>query len=138
MAQDLGQDIATGGPSVTFAAADVSDGTNSGLFGTVDFGSPSPVEIAFEWIQTCAASADGPAALHVHWSHDNSTFSDIDNGEPIVIMDCAASTDVEKVGSFPCRARYAKFSLHNESGGSLDNTGSNSALTLWDNFGDQA
>ena len=140
MAQDLGQDIATSGPSVTMPSADVTDGNNTGLFPTsgVDFGTPTPLEVACEWIQTTLASADGPASLHVHWSHDNSTFSDIDNGEPVAVMDCTASTDCEKVVSFPCRGRYAKFSIHNESGGSLDFTASNSALTLWDNFGDQA
>lgn len=138
MAQDLGQDIATSGPSVTMPTSDVTDGSNTGLFGTVDFGTPTPLEAAFLWIQTTLTSADGPAFLHVHWSHDNSTFSDINNGEPVAVMYCAASTDVELGGSFPCRARYAKFSIHNESGGSLDFTTSNSAISLWDNFGDQA
>lgn len=138
MAQDIGQDIATSGPSVTMPTSDVTDGSNTGLFGSVDFGTPTPIEIAYEWIQTTLTSADGPIFLYVHWSHDNSTFSDIDNGELIAVMDSTASTDVEDCGSFPCRARYAQFSIHNESGGSLDFTSSNSAITLWDNFFDQA
>lgn len=137
MAQDLGQDIATAGPAVTVPTADLTDGSTSAATAAVDFGTPTPNRIAYEWIQTTLASSAGPVFLKAAWSHDNTDFSDADNYEIIATMITTASTDKKKVGDFPCRARYAKFVWENQSGGSLDFTTSNSALNLWDNFGDQ-
>jgi len=138
MAQDIGLDLATGGPSVTMPTADVTDGAVSTLIGSVDFGTPTPLEIAYEWIQTALASATGPAYLQVMWSHDDSDFSDTSNYETVAVITCTASGDAKLCGSFPARARYAKFQIQNESGGTLDFTTSNSAISLWDLFGDQA
>ncbi len=144
MAQDLGRDIDVAGPAITMPTADVTDGNNTGLFGGVaavglDLGvAPQPERLAFKWIQTTLAAAVGPAFLYAHWSVEDTTFSDIDNGELIGVMDCAASTDVELVGDFLVRARYLKLSIFNESGGSLDFTASNSDIDLQENFGDQA
>ena len=99
---------------------------------------PQPERLAFKWIQTTLAAADGPAFLYAHWSVEDTTFSDIDNGELIGVMDCAAASDVELVGDFLVRARFLKLSIFNESGGTLDFTGSNSDIDLQENFGDQA
>ena len=49
-----------------------------------------------------------------------------------------AASDVELVGDFLVRARFLKLSIFNESGGTLDFTGSNSDIDLQENFGDQA
>lgn len=138
MPQDIGLDIETGGPSVTVPTSDLTDGSTSALFGTVDFGTPTPLEIAFEWIQSALASATGPAFLQIMWSHDDSDFSDVNNYETVAVITCTASGDAKLSGSFPTRARYAKFQIENQSGGTLDFTASNSALALWDLFGDQA
>lgn len=137
MAQDNGQDFASG-PSVTLLSADVSDGNTSTFTSAVDFGNPAPWGFGFELILTCAASADDWCSLEVAWSHDNSTFSDGDNAETVVSVDCTASSDVESVGAYPVRARYAKFRLNNESGGTIDGTASNTALVLTDIYGDLA
>ncbi len=144
MAQDLGRDIDSAGPAITMPTVDVTDGNNTGLFGGVaavglDLGvAPQPERLAFKWIQTTLAAALGPAFLYAHWSIEDTTFSDIDNGELIGVMDCDASTDVELVGDFLVRARFLKLSIFNESGGTLDFTGSNSDIDLQENFGDQA
>lgn len=143
MAQDLGQDIATSGPAVVVPTADITDGNASALFGGaaaigLDLADPTPLEVAFEWIQTTLAGAVGPAFLYAHWSHNNTIFSDIDNGDLVGVMDCSAAQDVELVGSFIAKGRFFKFSIVNESGGTLDFTASNSAILLWDNFGNQA
>lgn len=138
MAQDIGLDLETGGPAVTMPTADVTDTNTSTLIGALDFGTPTPLEIGFEWIQTTLASCVDFAFLQVMWSHDDSTFSDVNNFETVAVMKCTASTDVELVGSFPCRARHAKFQIENQSGGTLDFTASNSAIVLTDLFGDQA
>lgn len=145
MAQDLGQDIDTAPTdSVIMPTSDVTDGNNTGLFGTtavagIDLGAaPQPLRIAYNWQQTTLTSAVGPAFLYVHWSLEDTDYSDIDNGELIGVMDCAASTDVELIGDFPVKGRYFKLSIVNESGGTLDFTSSNSAIALKENFGDQA
>jgi len=137
MTQDIGQDFAAG-PSVTLLSADVTNSSSSSWTSAVDFGTPTPFGFGFELILTCGAGADGACNLEVAWSHDNSSFSDDDNGDYVTTVDCAASTDVEKVGSYPVRARYAKFRIVNSSGGTIDGTSSNTALTLWDIFGDSA
>lgn len=137
MAQDIGLDLATGGPTVTMPTVDVTDGNTSTLIGSLDFGTPTPLEIGFEWIQTTLASAVDFAYLQVLWSHDDSTFSDVNNFETVGVMQSTASTDVPLVGTFPCRARFAKFQIENQTGGTLDFTASNSAIVLTDLFGDQ-
>lgn len=137
MAQDTGQDFASG-PSVTLLSSDVSDGAASAFTATVDFGTPSPWGFGYEVILTCGTGANGICNLEIAWSHDNSTFTDGDNAETVAAIQCSASSDVEKVGAYPIKARYAKFRLNNDAGGSIDGTASNTDLTLWDIFGDLA
>lgn len=138
MAQDIGLDIEAAGTEPTMPTADVVDGTTSTLIGSVDFGLPLPLEIAYEWIQACLASAIDFAYLQVMWSHDDMVFSDPANYETVATLQCAASQDVEQAGSFPCRARFAKFQIENQAGGALDFTAANSKLEFRDAFGDQA
>ena len=136
MAQDLGYDFAVG-PTVTLLSADLATGSQSALTATVDFGNPGPLMFGWELILTTLASATGYCFLEVAWSHDNTDFSDTDNMETVTGVKCTASTDKKKIGSFPVRARYAKFRLNNQSGGSIDGTASNTALVLTDIFGNQ-
>lgn len=135
MAQDSGQDFASG-PAVTLLSADLTDGNQSAWTLAVDFGNPAPWGFGYELTLTCGTSASDKCGLQVAWSHDNVKFSDGDNAELVAAVDCAASSDVEKVGSYPVRARYAKFRLDNEAGGTIDGTSSNTALVLTDIFGD--
>ena len=137
MAQDVGYDFATG-PSVTLLSSDLADASQSAWTGSVDFGAPAPLGFGFEIILTTLTGATGPCALQVAWSHDDSDFSDDDNGEIVDIVQCTASTDKKKVGAHPIKAQYAKFRLDNQSGGSIDGTASNTALVLHDIFADQA
>jgi len=136
MAQDLGQDFAAG-PSVTLLSADVTTGNSSALTSAIDFGTPTPYGFGYELILTCGASATGTVSLEVVWSHDNSDFSDTDNTQLVDVIQCADSSDVKKVGASAIKARYAKFRITNDSGGTIDGTASNTALVLWDIFGDQ-
>lgn len=137
MAQDVGYDFDTG-PTVTLISSDVTTGSASALTATVDFGTPTPVAFGYEWILTTLASADGPVSLEVAWSHDNSDFSDTNNVELVDVMTVAASTDNKKCNSAAIKARYGKFRIKNDSGGSVDGTASNSALVLFDVFYDYA
>ena len=137
MAQDTGYDFSAG-PTVTLLSADVTDGASSSFTSAVDFGTPTPLGFGYEIILTCGTGADGTVTLEVAWSHDNTTFSDADNTQVVDYIDCTASSDVEKVGSIVVKARYAKFRITNDSGGTIDGTASNTALTLWDIFADQA
>jgi hypothetical protein len=73
--------------------------------------------------------------LYVCWSHDNTDFADEDNGEQIAVVTMNGTTEVRAVGSFRCRAQYAKFVIHNESGGTYDVSAS--GLVVWDMFGNQ-
>lgn len=136
MAQDIGQDIATTGPTVTLLGSNLSDATTSAVTSAVDFGTPTPNNIHYEMKLDCQASADDLAFLHIVWSHDNTDFSDASNYETVAIADCTASTVTVKSGSFPCRARYAKFYLENQSGGTINSA--STALLFWDGFGDFA
>ena len=134
MAQDITLDFAAG-PSVTLLSADVSDGNASTLTSAVDFGNPGPVDFGFELILTLGAgTATGYVKLNVYWSHDNTDFTDSGGGETVAINgNLTASADNKLVGSYPVRARYAKFNLNNESGGAaVDGTASNTALVLTD------
>lgn len=137
MAQDIGYDFATG-PTVTLISSDVSDGAASALTSSVDFGSPTPIAFGFELILTTLTGATGICSLEIAWSQDDTDFSDTSNLELVVPVDCTASTDVKVCGSYPISARYAKFRLNNDSGGSIDGTASNTALVMWDIFVDQA
>lgn len=136
MAQDIGLDTATGGPAVTLLGSNLSDATRSALTAAVDFGAPQPLECGYEIKLDCQTSSDGFAYLEVAWSHDNADFSDTSNLETVAVIDCTASTVAVKVGSFPIRARYAKFALNNQSGGTINSE--STALVLTDLFGDQA
>ena len=131
MAQDINYDFATG-PTVTLLSSDLTDGSQSAFTSTVDFGTPTPVGFGYELILTTLASSTGKCALQVAWSHDNSDFSDADNAQNVAFVQCTASTDKKKVGSSAIMARYAKFRLDNQSGGSIDGTASNTALILTD------
>ena len=132
MAQDIGYDFAAG-PTVTLLASDLTDGNSSALTSAVDFGvAPTPLGFGFELILTTLTSSVGPCSLEIVWSHDNSDFSDTDNTEVVTVVTTTASTDKKKVGNYPIRARYAKFRLANESGGSIDGTSSNTAVILTD------
>lgn len=136
MPQDTGYDFAAG-PTVTLLSADLLDGNQSPWTAAVDFGAPTPLGFGYEIILAGLVSADGDCALEVAWSHDNSDFSDNDNGQIIDIVDCTASADAKKVGASVIKARYAKFRLDNQAGGSIDGTASNTALVLWDIFANQ-
>jgi len=136
MAQDTGYDFAAG-PTVTLLSADLADGAQSTWTSAVDFGTPSPLGFGYEIILTGLTLADDDCALEVAWSHDNVDFSDDNNGQLVDVVDCVASSDAKKVGASAVKARYAKFRLANESGGSIDGTASNTALVLWDIFADQ-
>lgn len=137
MAQDIGYDFATG-PTVTLLSSDLTDGSQSAWTSAVDFGTPTPLGFGYEAIITTLTSTTLNCNLEVAWSHDNTDFTDDDNPEIVAIINCTASADKKKIGAHGCRARYAKFRLDNMSGGSIDGTASNTALTLWDIFGDQA
>ena len=145
MAQERGQDIHSAiSDTILIPGSDVTDGNNTGLFGTdaspvagIDLGSGIlPERLAFKWIQTTLGGALASGFLFVHWSPNDSDYSDIDNGAPIAIMDCEASADVEKCGEFKVLMRYFKLSIFNESGGTFDFTSANSAIAMWANFGD--
>ena len=134
MAQDVGYDFAAG-PTVTLLSADLSDTVTSALTATVDFGDPTPLGFGYELIVTGQGSADEFAFLEVVWSHDNSDFSDENvNFETVTSINCAASADRKKIGSSEIKARYAKFQLNNQTGGTIDGTSSNTALVLFDIF----
>ena len=137
MAQDIGYDFATG-PTVTLLSSDLSTGNSSAFTSAVDFGNPGPLGFGFELILTTQASATGFCSLEIAWSHDNTDFSDEDNTELVTAVQCTASTDKKKVGAHTVKARYAKFRLVNESGGTIDGTASNTALVLTDIYGNQA
>ncbi len=134
--QDIGLDLATGGPAVTLLASNLSTGSVSALTSAVDFGTPTPLECGYEIKLDAQVSAGNYAYLQVAWSHDNTDFSDTSNLETVAVIDCTASTVGVKAGTFPVRARYAKFALSNQSGGTINSAGT--ALILTDVFGDQA
>lgn len=139
MAQDGGYDYAAG-PSVTLLGSNVSDGAISAATSAVDFGAPTPFGCGFELKLDCQTSATDWASLIVVWSHDNTDFgvysATQQNGDRVAVVDCVASTTVVHVGQFPVKARYAKFYLENESGGTINSAGT--ALVLWDVFADIA
>lgn len=136
MAQDLALDY-TAGPSVTLLGGNLSDATTSSATSAVDFGAaPTPPEAGFELKLDCQTSSDALAYLHVVWSHDNSDYSDSSNKETIAVVDCTASTVAIKCGKFTLKARYCKFYLENQSGGTINSA--STSLTLWDITGDQA
>lgn len=136
MAQDVGYDFAAG-PTVTLLSADLVDGAQSALTSAVDFGTPTPIAFGFELILTTLASAVDYCHLEIVWSHDNTDFGDTDNVQLVTSVKCTASTDKKIVGSAGVQARYAKFRLNNDSGGSIDGTASNTALVLTDVFFNQ-
>ena len=125
-----------GGFHPTLVTDEVAD--DEDLTSAVDFGSPGPIAFGFELILTTLTSATAYCHLEIAWSHDNTDFSDTDNLETVAAVLCTASTDKKRVGAYPVKARYAKFRLRNESGGSIDGTASNTALILTDIFGDVA
>ena len=136
MAQDIGIDRATSGPAATLLTATVTDTSTSPASAAVDFGTPTPIKAGYEVKLDCQASSNGLAYLYVVWSHDNSDFSDASNKVRVTIIDCTASTISIKCGEMEILARYAKFYLENQSGGSISNT--STTLTFWDVFGDVA
>ncbi len=136
MAQDIGYDFAAG-PAITLMSSDLTDTNASTLTAAVDLGSPTPVGVGYELIITGLTSADGFAFLELAWSHDNSDFSDLSNLERVATIDCVASADAKKVGAFEVKARYVKFRIQNETGGSIDGTSSNTAVILTDAFYNQ-
>jgi hypothetical protein len=140
MAQDLGVDQ-TAGPSVTIPTGDVTDTNATSQTAIVNFGNPFPPEMGYELTLTMAAGVvTGYVALRVYWAHDGTNAADVGSGEVVGIDDGLTSGgDSQTNGSFKVKAQYAKFDLLNESGGAtLDGTASNTALVLYDLFGDQA
>lgn len=135
MAQDIGLDSAAG-PSVTLLGANLATGGLSAATATVDFGAPQPLEIGYTLKLDAQASATGYVFLKIAWSHNNTDFSSSDNTETVASVLCTASTIKTKCGSFALRARYAKFYLQNESGGTINSA--STSLALVDLFGDQA
>lgn len=140
MAQDIGFDWATAGPSVTLLGSNLADGSLSSATSAADFGTPTPLECGFELKLDCQASADLFANLWVVWSFDNSDFgvfaSGQNNGQLVTSVNCKASTVVVHVGAFPVMARYAKFYLENNTGGTINSA--STALALYDGFIDVA
>lgn len=137
MAQDIMYDFSAG-PSVTLLSSDLTDGSQSAFTTAVDFGNPAPLGFGFELILTTLTGATSYCHLEIAWSHDNTDFSDTDNLELVTSVLCTASADKKRVGSYPIKARYAKFRLNNQSGGTIDGTASNTALVLTDIAIDQA
>ncbi len=135
MAQDIGLDLESGGPSVTLLSSNLTDGSESAQTAAADLGTPTPLGVGYELKLDCQASSDGFAFLKVAWSHDNTDFSNADNSEIIAQVDCTASTVVTKSGSFRARSRYVKFSLLNRSGGTINSA--STALVLTDEFVNQ-
>jgi hypothetical protein len=137
MAQDIGFDIATSGPSITLLTTSLATGALSALTALADFGTPSPIEIGYTLKLDCQASATGYAYLKAYWSQNSADFtsSDPDNGEVVAVTLCKASTVVCKVGTFPLRARHVKLAIDNQSGGIIWSAGSSIAVV--DLFGDQ-
>jgi len=137
MAQDVGFDRATGGPTVTLLGGNLTTGSISAATSAVDFGDPQPLNCGFELKLDCQASAIEVATLIVVWSHDNTDFGvwavGQANGDIAAIIDCVASTVVPHVGEFPIKARYAKFYLQNDAGGTINSA--STALILTDAFG---
>ena len=144
MAQDVGMDRATAADTVTGAFIDTdnpADGAQSGPTSAIDFGAVQPLTAAFELKLDCQASCTDYAMLIAVWSHDNTDYPTYDhdnemNGDIVAIVHCKASTVVIFNGEFDVKARYCKFYLHNESGGTINN--SSSALLVWDGFADIA
>lgn len=137
MAQDIMYDFSAG-PSVTLLTSDLTDGSQSALTAAVDFGNPAPIGFGFKLILTTLTGTTSYCHLEIAWSNDNTDFSDTDNLELVTSVLCTASTDKKRVGSYPIKARYAKFRLNNQSGGTIDGTASNTALVLTDIAIDQA
>jgi hypothetical protein len=135
MAQDSGLDFSAG-PSVTLLSSDLTTGSSSAWTSAVDFGTPTPFGMGYLITLTTLTSATGKAVVEVAWSHDNTAFSDSDNSQIVDIIQCTASTDKTKAGTIALKARYAKFRIVNNSGGTIDGTASNTSLTLYDLFGD--
>lgn len=143
MAQDIGLDLETDAGDITMPTADVTDTNTTPIFGGVaaagiDLGTPTPLFVNYEWIQTTLASCVDFIYLQAMWSKDDTDYGDADNAETVAVMQCTASTDKKKIGMFPTRGRYIKFQIENQSGGTLDFTASNSDLTISAGFGDQA
>ena len=137
MAQDIGYNFATG-PTVTLLGSNLADGLSSALTSAVDFGAaPTPVACGAEIKLDCQASGDDFADIEAFWSHDNTDFSDTSNPDVIYSTNCTASTVVIAVTTFAIKARYAKFRIKNNSGGTI-NTSANTTLFLTDTHYDQA
>lgn len=135
MAQDIGLDSAAG-PTVTLLGSNLTTGSQSALTSSVDFGTPSPLEMGFEIKLDSQASSAAFAHIQVAWSHDDTDFSDTSNLETFASIDCTASTVGVKVGSFAIKARYAKFRIDNQSGGTINSA--STAMILTDIFGNVA
>ena len=134
MVQKIGLDNNTAGPTVTLLSSNLNTSLTSAATSSVDFGSPSPLEIGYEVKLDCQALADDQAYLEIMWSHDNSDFSDPLNAEIVVGIECTPSVIVPKSGSFSLKSRYAKFQLRNRSAGTINSA--STALLLFDTFGD--
>ncbi len=132
-AQEIGLNLTGSGPTVTLLSSNISNGVTSPATDPVDFGTPTPLEIGFTVQLNCAVSANDTATLKIMWSHDNETYCDNLNAEDIVTVECSQLLTAKKTGSFPVKARYAKFQLLNESGGIIASPFT--SLKLWDIFG---
>ena len=135
MAQDLTVDFSSGS-TVTLLGSNLSDGSASAATSAVDFGATAPFGFGFELKLDCQTSSDATATLNIAWSHDNTDFSDSDNYDAVTVVQCTASTVVVKCGAYGVYGRYCKFSLQNDSGGTINSA--STALVLTDIAGDQA
>lgn len=129
MAQDILLDFAAGPTAPDILSANLATSNASALTTSVDWGATAPAEFGFEIKLSTAASADAYCYLEVAWSHDDTDFSDTSNLDTVFAVKCTASSTVIAVGSYPVKARYCKFRLDNQSGGTVNDTGTALVLT---------
>jgi hypothetical protein len=134
MAQDIGYDFAAG-PTVTLLSSNLVDGSSSALTAAVDLGNPTPVGLGMEIKLDAQASADDFADIEVFWSHDNTDFSNGANPDIAYSFNCTASTVGIAITTIPVKARYLKFRITNNSGGTINSA--STALILTDVFYNQ-
>ena len=120
------------GPAVTgLIATNLTDGAadDSDSF---DFGAaPQPFKVSLEATLNCATGTTGSAAVYILWSQDNTNFDDSGNGDFIGNIQCAASSTVIKNLPFVFDQRYAKIRIVNNSGGTINATGTSFTLSVF-------
>lgn len=135
MAQDIRLSFATQ-TGVTLLGSNLASASQSALTATVDFGDPAPLMFGFELRLDAQTGCVNMAHLEMAWSHDNTDFTDTDNLMLVTSVKCTASAIKKKIGAFPLLARYGKFRLNNQSGGTINSA--STGLDLWKIAGDFA